>query len=123
MLEIKIVSDRKKTETLCNECGLSPISERSVMAADDSGEILGYTVFSMRDGALILERVEAGEDALLFDGLVRSTLHIAANRGLEQAYYTDGVDETLLSKLKFVKSRDEKLLDIDILFKSCCCDK
>lgn len=123
MLEIKTVIDRNKAAALCEKCGISLTEERSVMAADDSGEIIGYTVFSIGDGSLTLERVVANGDVLLFDGLVRSTLHIAANRGLECVYYRDGADETLLSKLKLVKNRDEKTLDIDVLFKSCCCEK
>lgn len=123
MLEIRTVTDREKTAALCEKCEIPLTDERSVMAATDSGEIIGYTVFSICDGSLILEYVVANGDVLLFDGLVRSTLHIAVNRGLERAYYTDGADETLLSKLKLVKNRDEKTLDIDVLFKSCCCEK
>lgn len=123
MLEIKIVTDSALEKELCEKCSLEAAGERCVMAATDKGEVIAYTVFTIGSDALTLERVVPENDPLMFDGMVRSTLHVAAERGLDTAYYTDGVDETALNRFRFVKEKEEKTLDIGILFADCCCKK
>ena len=123
MLEIKIVTDSALKKELCEKCSLEATEGRNVMAATDKGEVIAYTVFTIDSAALTLERVVPESDPLMFDGMVRSTLHVAAERGLETAYYTDGVDEAALTRFRFIKEKEEKTLDIGILFADCCWKK
>ena len=65
--------------------------------------------------------VRAAWDDFLADGLLRSTLHVAAERSVLNAFYEGADTERLCEKLGFILNRDEKRLDTDKLFKSCCC--
>lgn len=121
MLEIKIVTDRTAVAEICAGCGIFDIERLNVMAAFDSGRVIAFTVFTMDRHSLTIERIEPQDDLPLADGMVRSTLHIAAERGLEKAYYTDSVDEEFLKRFRFVKNAQQKELDIGILFTDCGC--
>ena len=123
MLEIKIAGDCALVKELCEKNGLSACDSRFVMAATDKGEVIAYTVFSLLNDSLYLERVVPLDDPLMADGMIRSTLHVAAERGLAEAFYTDGVDETVLKRFRFVKDSERKTLDVGILFTDCCCGK
>ena len=61
------------------------------------------------------------EDLMLADGILRSALHVAAERSAMDAFYNDASDEGFYQKLGFIKSKEEKRLDIDKLFGGCCC--
>ena len=64
--------------------------------------------------------IEPTTDIALADGILRSTLHIAAERSIMNAFYSDSVPFDFLKKIDFIKNETEKTLDIDKLFKSCC---
>ncbi len=123
MLEIKIVSDFAQAAELCKQCGIADTEYKNVMAAFDGREVIGFSVFTLNETSLTLLGIVPEEDILLSDGLLRSTLHIAVSRGLENAYYADSMNEEMLDKLKFIKNREKKQLDIDRLFADCCCGK
>ena len=123
MLEIKIVTDRQRVAKLCAECGITDADRKNVLAATDGEEVIAFTVFTMDETSLTLERVVPQDDIMMTDGMVRSTLHIAVTRGLDTAYYTETVSEETLSKLQLIKSKAEKTLDIEALFREKCCGK
>lgn len=123
MLEIKIVTDNSKLSSLCLKCGITDTERKNVLAANDGEEVIAFTVFTMDENSLTLERVYPQDDIMMTDGMVRSTMHIAATRGLETAYYTEDISEATLSKLGLIKSKAEKTLDIEALFREKCCGK
>lgn len=90
-----------------------------MLAAKDKNEILGYSLYTLNEKEMAVIKI-VSDDLMLFDGILRSTLHIAAERGVMRALYADSLDKTSLEKLSFIKDEGEKTLDIDKLFKSCC---
>ena len=73
-------------------------------------------------GVLIL-KLDPENDIMLADGILRSALHVAAERSAMDAHYADTVSETLLETLGFIADRAEKRLDIDKLFRGCACGR
>lgn len=123
MIEVKLVTDFAKVKELCNACGICDTDRKNIMAATDKGEVLAYSVFFMDENSMTICRVVPTNDYLLADGIIRSTMHIAVTRGIDKLYYTDDVDEKMLSTLRFIKQKEEKLLDCQVLFKDKCCGK
>ena len=119
MITLKVTSDRQLTEKYYNEAGI-PFSECSnLLLATDKEEILGYCLFDI-DTVLTIHIIEPLNDLSLLDGVLRSTLHVGCERGVVDAFYTDTAPVASFNTLNFVKNSDEKRLDVDKLFKSCC---
>ena len=119
MITLKVTSDRQLTEKYYNEAGV-PFSEYSnLLLATDKEEILGYCLFDI-DTVLTVHIIEPLSDLSLLDGVLRSTLHVGCERGVVDAFYADTAPVAAFNALSFVKNSDEKRLDVDKLFKSCC---
>ena len=119
MITLKVTSDRQLTEKYYNEAGI-PFSEYSnLLLATDKEEILGYCLFDI-DTVLTVHIIEPLNDLSLLDGVLRSTLHVGCERGVVDAFYTDTAPAAAFNTLNFIKNSDEKRLDVDKLFKSCC---
>lgn len=90
------------------------------VSATDKGEELGFSLYSLDNEKIIVHCIEPLNDIPLADGILRSTLHVAAEHSVMNAFYADSLDESFLEKIDFIKDIEEKRLDIDKLFKSCC---
>ena len=123
MLEIKVLTDRETVEKLCRDCGILDAARQNVLAATDKGEIIAYTVFSMDEENLWLSHIVPPDDIMMADGMVRSTMHVAVTRGIDKIFYKETVNEEMLSKLGLIKSKEEKTLDSEALFRDKCCGK
>ncbi len=124
MIEIKVQSDIKKVSQLCSMAGIKNTEGYSVMAACDKDEVLAFSVFKKNKESMTIERIIPEDDILLFDGILRSTLHVAATNGIYDVFYTDEVSEKNLATLKFIKDKEKKMLSVDRLFQdSCSCNK
>lgn len=86
----------------------------------DGNEILGFCLYDLESDKMTVKYLEPLNDIGLADGILRSSLHVAAERSILNAFYDETVPFDFLDKIKFVKNKDEKTLDIDKLFKSCC---
>lgn len=87
-------------------------------------EILGYCLFDFKDSVLTVKYITPESDISLADGILRSTLHVGIERGMIKATYAKTAPKKLFSLLGFIKNKEEKLLDSDKLFESCCnCEK
>lgn len=114
----------KKKERLCelySNAKLSPTPLSGAVEATDGSSVLGFCLFELSEKGIEIRSICPESDILLADGLLRSALHIAAGRSAMDARFSDTVSESLLSKLGFVKSSEEKKLDIDKLFGGCNC--
>ncbi len=120
MLEIKVLTDNEKIAALLKECGKPQDDNRGVMAAVDREEVLAYSVFKLAEDSMIIEHIVPESDIPLADGMIRSTIHVALNRGKSTVYYAETVSEKLLITLSFIKDADKKILNSDKLFESCC---
>ena len=110
-IEIKKVFDEKKIE----------FDEYSgVVTAVCGNDTLGLCLYNLTDESITIMYIEPLTDIPLADGILRSTLHVAAERSIMKAYYAETVPQDFLETIKFIKSYQDKTLDIDKLFKSCC---
>jgi len=91
--------------------------------AKDREEILGYCLYALEEKQFTVFEIEPKDDIMLADGILRSALHIAAERSIMDARYAENAPEELFEKLGFVKNKEEKQLDIDKLFGGCHCGK
>lgn len=117
---ITLKEEKNKAETLFLENNISYNENSSCLVAADKDEILGFCLFDIDNKRMLIKYIEPLNDVFLADGVLRSTLHIAAERGVMNAFYEDTVSAEFLKKIGFIKNENEKSLDIDKLFKSCC---
>ena len=120
MIYLSPIKDRERIKGLFEENNI-PFDEFSgCVSATDKGEEIGFSLFSLDDKQITVYCIEPLNDIPLADGILRSTLHVAAEHSVMNAFYADSLDEAFLEKIDFIKDREEKRLDIDKLFKSSC---
>lgn len=120
MITLGPVKDREYIKNLFCEKGLVADEYSGLVVARDKEEILGLALYELDGSKMTVLYIEPLEDIAFADGILRSTLHVAAERGIMDAFYAETLPEDFLNKLGFIKNRKEKRLDIDKLFKSCC---
>lgn len=124
MIELKPIDDRKEVEKLFCDSGLKFIEGSGCVTARVGEEAIGFCLYDINEKGMIIHRIYPTDDLMLADGILRSTLHVAAERGIYDTFYSDNADEELFRKLNFIKEPDEKRLNINKLFESCCdCNK
>jgi len=99
--------------------GLQPNEGSGCVICKDGDEVLGLCLYDLTPQKMVIRHIEPLNDLSLGDGILRSTLHVAAERSIMDAYYAETVPEDFFRKLMFIKDENEKKLDIDKLFKSC----
>lgn len=99
-------------------------TENSYAVTAKSGEeVLGYCIFTIADKTVTIHNLEPKEDIMLADGILRSALHVAAERFIFSAKYDNEEIENLLDNLLFIKDKAAKVIDMDKLFGGCGCGK
>lgn len=91
------------------------------LCAKDKDEVLGYCLFDIKDEEMTVLAIEPQNDLMLLDGVLRSTLHIAASRNLSKATYKEKAPEKIFKTLGFIN--EENNLNIGKLYEggcSCC---
>ena len=86
----------------------------------EKDEVIGFSLFDM-DNESILIKYLSPDNFSLFDGVLRSTLFIAANKGIMKAFWGEKVDSEKIKKLGFCGNEERREIDITNLFSSCCC--
>lgn len=120
MIYLAPVKEKEKIEALFNAKNI-PFGEHSqCVTATDKGEKLGFSLFDLDNEKIVVHYIEPINNIPLADGVLRSTLHVATERSIMNAFYADTVPEDFLYKIGFIKNKDEKSLDINKLFQSCC---
>lgn len=119
MIVLKPTDNRAKVQEYYEKENI-PFGEFSnLLLATEKDAVLGYCLFDIED-TLTVHKIEPQNDLPLLDGILRSTLHVGCERGIFEAFYSDTAPETAFETLKFIKCKDEKSLNVDKLFKSCC---
>ncbi len=120
MITLAPLRNEEGTEKIFNEKNICFNACSDCLLARDGEEILGFCLYDLDKNKILIKYLEPLNDIYLADGILRSTLHIAAENGVMQAFYDETLSEEFLEKIGFIKERKEKSLDIDKLFKSCC---
>lgn len=104
-----------------NKIEINPYS--SAVIAKFGDEVLGYCLYDLDEERMTVHKVIPEEDIMLADGILRSALHVAAERSIMNTYYSEYAPEELFEKLEFIKNPTDKSLDIDKLFGGCGCSE
>lgn len=120
MLTLAPLKNKAEVEAIFKAKNI-PFNEFSgVVTANDGKDVIGMSLYELTNDKMTVFYIEPTSDIALADGILRSTLHVAAERSIMSAYYAEPMDISFLKKVDFIKSEDEKSLQIDKLFKSCC---
>ena len=123
MISISPIKDKDLLHNLYNKNNIEISEHSSAVAAMFSDECLGYCLFDLDDKNIVIRFLFPQDDLMLADGILRSALHVAAERSAMNATYCDTVSEEVLEKLMFISDKNAKKIDIDRLFGGCCCSE
>lgn len=118
MLTLFPLSDKTETEKIYLEKGFEFCENSGCLLCKEGENVLGLCLYELTKEKMSVNYIEPETDIALADGILRSTLHVAAENGVMNAFYGDNIAE-LCRKLCFIKNAEEKRLDIDKLFRSC----
>ena len=121
MITLK-TTDKNEAKAIFEKEGLGFSECSDCLCAKDKDEILGYCLFDIRDGEMTIRAIEPQNDLMLLDGILRSTLHIAASRNLNSAVWADKAPEKIFKTLGFV-TNDNKLNINKLYERGCSCCK
>ena len=120
MLSLSPLKDREEIKEIFKQKNIEYNEFSGVVSAVCQNETLGMCLYNLTKDKMVILYIEPIADIPLADGILRSTLHVAAEKSIMNAFYADTVPEDFLRKIDFIKSDAEKTLEIDKLFKSCC---
>lgn len=119
MISLAPVSDKNKVKSVFIEKGIEFTENSGCVTAMQDDELLGFSLYDLDSKRMVVKYLEPLSDIGLADGILRSTLHVAAERSIMDAFYAETLPEDFLNKIGFIKDENERRLDIDKLFKSC----
>jgi hypothetical protein len=119
MLTLAPMADKAEIENIFREKRMASSEFSGCVTAKNGDEVLGLCLYELTYKKITVQYIEPLNDIPLADGILRSTLHVAAERSVMNAFYADTLPEDFLKKIGFIKDAEQKSLDIDKLFKSC----
>ncbi len=119
MLILAPLINRQEIENIFLEKGIQSNEFSGCVTAKNGDELLGLCLYDLDFKKITVRYIEPLNDIPLMDGILRSTLHVAAERSVMNAFYEDTVPQDSLKMIGFIKNSEEKSLNIDKLFKSC----
>ena len=124
MITLSACKEEEKIKEIFKEKSLDYNEKSGCVFARFENEILGYCLYYLDEKQICILYLEPQDDIMLADGILRSALHIAAERSAMDASYSEDAPESLFEKLGFILDKNSRKLDIDKLFKGCgCCEK
>ena len=120
MIALAPISDKDEINSLFLENGLEFSEISGCVKAKCGEEVLGFCLYDLDKNGIIIYKIVPENDLSLADGILRSTLHVAAERSIMNAFYSGGDTEKLCDSLGFIINKEEKRLNINKLFESCC---
>ena len=120
MIALAPISDKSEINRMFLENGLEFTEFSGCVKAKCGEEVLGFCLYDLDKNGIVIYKIIPENDLMLADGILRSTLHVAAERSIMNAFYSGEDTESLCDKLGFIVDRVEKRLNINKLFESCC---
>ncbi|MEE1240066.1 MAG: hypothetical protein UHO61_09120 [Acutalibacteraceae bacterium] len=120
MIALAPISDKDEIKRLFSESGLEYTEISGCVKAKCGKEVLGFCLYDMDKSGIVIYKIAPENDLSLADGILRSTLHVAAERSIMNAFYSGDETGKLCDKLNFIINKEEKRLNINRLFESCC---
>ncbi len=100
------------------ESGIEFSEDSGCVTALQGEELIGFCLYNLSEEKIEILKIHPEKDIMLADGILRSTLHVAAERSIMNAFCSENCAE-LCRKLDFIKKEEDLSLQIDKLFKSC----
>ena len=119
MLEVKPIENNEAIVYCKNKNIKFNDGVTTVISAVEKGETLGSLIYDIIDNIMVIRFIEPIDDFILADGILRSALFIAANKSIMDVFWENPVPYDLISKLGFVKNKEECSIDVTNLFSSC----
>ena len=123
MITVAPVGEKQEIKSRFEKAGLDFNENSGCVTAKCGDEVLGFCLYYLTQKGITVLYIEPKDDLSLADGILRSTLHVAASRSAMDARFEGEQNEALFSKLGFVLDKADKKLDIDKLFRGCNCGK
>lgn len=120
MIYLGPIKNKEEIEKLFLENSIVFGEYSGCVSATCGQEVLGYCLYDLTPKKMIVHLINPLNDIPLADGILRSTLHVAAEKSIMDAFYSETLPEDFLEKIGFIKDKNEKTLQIDKLFQSCC---
>ena len=121
MITVLPLENKDELMKLYSDCKIEFFDNCAAAVAKQKDETLGFCLFSLDDESITVLHIEPTDDIMLADGILRSALHIAVERGRNKAFWNGENLEELFKKLDFIKDEEKHSLKIEKLFESCCC--
>ena len=118
MLTLFPLSDKNEIAEIYSNKNLNYTDNSGCLLCKEGETVLGFCLYEFTKEKITVNYIEPQADIALADGILRSTLHVAAENSVMNAFYGENLAE-LCRKLGFIKNAEENRLDIDKLFKSC----
>ena len=119
MISLGVCADTDFVKKLYKDNSVDFNANSFAVTATCGNEMLGYCLYDLTDKQIVLHTVNPNNDLPLADGIIRSTLHVAAERSILDAFYDNDSIELVLNLLDFVKNKALKKININKLFTSC----
>lgn len=123
MISVLPCFDEQKIKELFKKHSLTTNTDSGCVIAQCGEECLGYCLYDLTQKGITVRELEPKCDLSLADGILRSALHVAAERSAMDARYSDTAPVDIFKKLDFIISEEEKTLNINKLFGGCNCKK
>lgn len=124
MIELRPIKKLENMAKFYEKANLKINEYSGCVKATDKENLLGFCLYDLTPDKMVIRYIEPLSDLALADGILRSTLHVGAEKSIINAFYEDTVPEELFEKLRFIKEKSEKSLNVNKLFESCCsCSK
>ena len=121
MITVSPIKDSKEVAAFFEKANKEVTDNSGCVVAKDADEVLGFCLYNLTEKGITVLYIEPDDDLSLADGILRSTLNVAALRSAMDARYEGEKNGELFSKLGFVLNKEDKKLDIDKLFSGCHC--
>ncbi|MBO4693555.1 MAG: hypothetical protein J5659_04075 [Clostridia bacterium] len=122
MITISPIGNKMQIDYYFQNAGLKADYNSGCVEARLSDKVIGYCLYNLYDKGITIFRIIPENDVLLADGILRSTLYVAAQRCAMDARYEGADVEILLEKLDFILDKSNRTIDIDKLFRGCSCN-
>lgn len=120
MISLTTLKDKTKVAEFYKKENLNFCENSNCLTATEGEEVLGYCLFDLDIQKIVVRAISPLEDVLLCDGILRSSLHVACERGVNKAFYDENFPVKLLKTLNFIENEKERTLNINKLFEICC---
>ncbi len=118
MIEILTEKDKNKVIKACKDNNVEYNSTVEMINCTDKGEQLGFALVSFDKSATVLFVGEC--ETVIFDGLIRTAVHLASEKLIDTVYYAQTVDENMLLQLGFVQDKDKRIIKpLSFMEKQC----